>query len=287
MFGDSSAIPTLSPGDGSITSPRKLDANKLEEQMFGSEGSGGRSVSAVYCGKGLATCLVWGGEGKDDVLTLHAPNVPDLGGGSGTVDLEGVTSIAGVSVGSKHLIAWGSDSAGEGVALTMGWAGGVNEGYGNLGLGANIGDGGGVVSVPTRVTSLEEDGTPLNGASAAGSHTAGLSGATNEVLTTGSGQYGRLGNVDAVDQLFFEPVELLMTIPEVKYTKVAAGNSYTLVLGDTGVVWGWGWSRGGGGLGVVGVSVWWWSGGGGGLGVVVVWGGWWSRGRRWGWFRWV
>ncbi|GMH63618.1 hypothetical protein TrRE_jg2247, partial [Triparma retinervis] len=187
MFGDSKAIPTLSPTDGNITSPRKLDLDQLASEMFGEEGSGGRTVEAVYAGKGRATCMVWRGQGKSDVLTLHAPSVPSLGGRSGVVGTEGVERINQVSIGDKHAVVVGEDGAGAGVTMSMGWAGGVNDGYGNLGLGSNIGDDTGVVEEPTRVVSLDEDGTPLDGVSAAGTHTVGLSKVTNEVLTTGSG----------------------------------------------------------------------------------------------------
>lgn len=55
------------------------------------------------------------------------------------------------------------------------------------------------------------------------------------MLCTGAGAYGRLGNFETIDQLFFEPVELLTSGVE----QIAVGKSFTLALKD-GLVHGWG-----------------------------------------------
>ena len=101
-----------------------------------------------------------------------------------------------------------------------GLGGSVLHGFGQLGLGPNVADEGkDYVAVPEVVESLVEDETPLQGLALAANHSVALTapldgGEATEVLTAGSGQYGKLGNVDAVDQLYFEPVETLSLLPE-------------------------------------------------------------------------
>eukprot|EP00520_Triparma_pacifica_P004771 CAMPEP_0118655682 /NCGR_PEP_ID=MMETSP0785-20121206/13069_1 /TAXON_ID=91992 /ORGANISM="Bolidomonas pacifica, Strain CCMP 1866" /LENGTH=272 /DNA_ID=CAMNT_0006548457 /DNA_START=323 /DNA_END=1138 /DNA_ORIENTATION=- len=246
MFGDSACIPTLSASSsspsspsGNILSPRLIDTDQLRDVMLkGYEGSKeGMEIKDVYVGKGKATAVLW--EDKvnksSDVLTLHAPDVPSLGGFTGVVSGLGMSEVTGCSIGVKHMVITGIEEEGGGeVTKSMGSAGTTIEGYGQLGLGGNLGDSNGAVSVPTTIQSLIDDVTPLDQVSASGTHTVGLCMTTNEVVTTGSGQYGRLGNVDAVDQLFFEPVELLMTIPEARFVKVTTGNSFTITMCDKG-----------------------------------------------------
>ncbi|GMH89191.1 hypothetical protein TrVE_jg3138 [Triparma verrucosa] len=126
-------------------------------------------------------------------------------------------------------------------ALSWGYGGDALNGYGQLGLGPSVQtDGQYNVTLPSPITSLTEDFTPLTQWQIASSHTVGLSSSSNEVLTAGSGQFGRLGNIDAIDQLYFEPVEMLSTLPSISWTQVSAGHAFTLALASDGTVHGWG-----------------------------------------------
>jgi alpha-tubulin suppressor-like RCC1 family protein len=69
------------------------------------------------------------------------------------------------------------------------------------------------------------------------SHTTVLT-TEGEVLTTGAGSYGRLGNGEtSEDSLYFDAVEILQ---EGNVTQIAGGKSFTLALTKEGVVYGWG-----------------------------------------------
>jgi len=241
MFGDSNSIPTHTSTDGNILTPRNIPTDSLSTFSLGSDlsSTGGWDVKGLYCGKGAATAIKWSKEGEDDKLTMHSPSLPQMGA-NGILELN-MKEVIDVSLGVKHAIAVGTCAdTNSVVAKSWGWAGGTIEGYGVLGLGGDLGGESGVVGAPTDIESLREDGTPLDMVSCSGIHTVGLCEGTNEVLTTGSGQYGRLGNVDATDQLFFEPVELLMTLPDTKFRKITTGNSYTMVMSEDGGVWSWG-----------------------------------------------
>lgn len=89
----------------------------------------------------------------------------------------------------------------------------------------------------TLVESLVEDGCQVQQVCAGESHMTALT-TEGEVLCTGSGSYGRLGNFETIDQLYLEPVELLTV--ETGITQIAGGKSFTLALSKEGVVYGWG-----------------------------------------------
>jgi len=84
---------------------------------------------------------------------------------------------------------------------------------------------------------LVEDGCFVDQVQVGESHMTVLT-TEGEVLTTGAGSYGRLGNFDTVDQLYLEPVELLTSASGV--IQIAGGKSFTLALTNDGVVYGWG-----------------------------------------------
>lgn len=87
---------------------------------------------------------------------------------------------------------------------------------------------------PKLVHSIIEDGCRSRQVDVGESHTAVLT-TEGEVLCTGAGSYGRLGNFETDDQLFLEPAELLTSGVD----QIAAGKSFTLALKD-GIVHGWG-----------------------------------------------
>jgi alpha-tubulin suppressor-like RCC1 family protein len=88
------------------------------------------------------------------------------------------------------------------------------------------------------VTSLVQDGCRVQQVAASEFHMTVLT-TEGEVLTTGAGSYGRLGNFDTVDQLYLEPVELLNQ-DFGNVTAIAGGKSFTLALTKDGVLHGWG-----------------------------------------------
>jgi alpha-tubulin suppressor-like RCC1 family protein len=89
----------------------------------------------------------------------------------------------------------------------------------------------------TRVQSLVRDGCTVDQAVTGEAHLTVLT-TEGEVLTTGAGSYGRLGNFETVDQLYLEPVEILT--PASNIISIAGGKSFTLALSKDGVVYGWG-----------------------------------------------
>lgn len=115
--------------------------------------------------------------------------------------------------------------------FTFGSGGGVLGGMGMLGHGD-----GETYTKPKRVESLIEDGCAVDDVQVSDSHLTVLT-AEGEVLTTGAGSYGRLGNLESDDQLFCEPVELLGGL---KALQIVGGHSFTLVLTDDGMIHGWG-----------------------------------------------
>jgi alpha-tubulin suppressor-like RCC1 family protein len=115
---------------------------------------------------------------------------------------------------------------------TAGFGGSTFSGMGALGHG-NADS----YTEPTLVASLVEDGCAVKQVCAGEAHMTVLT-EEGEVLTTGAGSYGRLGNFDTVDQLYLEPTEILTT--DMHVTEIAGGKSFTLALTDSGVVYGWG-----------------------------------------------
>ena len=140
------------------------------------------------------------------------------------------TLIPDISVSSISL---GPSSSGlldtNGDLYTFGFGGAALTGIGQLGHGDAE-----TVLTPKLVTSMVEDGCFAKQVEVGESHTCVLT-TEGEVLCTGAGSYGRLGNVDSTDQVYLEPVELLTSDVD----QIAAGKSFTLALRD-GVISGWG-----------------------------------------------
>jgi len=119
----------------------------------------------------------------------------------------------------------------EGDLYTFGFGGSTLSGLGCLGHG----DGESYL-LPKRVESLVEDGCLVNDVQVGETHMTVLT-TEGEVLTTGAGSYGRLGNLESSDQLYLEPVEMLASE---KVAQIAGGPSFTLALTEEGVIYGWG-----------------------------------------------
>lgn len=136
------------------------------------------------------------------------------------------TTIVDISLGPS--MAAVVDSAGD--LYTCGFGGSTFSGMGMLGHGT-----GDSLREFALVASLVEDGCTVQQVQVGESHTTVLT-TEGEVLTTGAGSYGRLGNFDTLDQLYFEPVEVLTS----GVVSIAGGKSFTLALHQDGVVYGWG-----------------------------------------------
>jgi alpha-tubulin suppressor-like RCC1 family protein len=148
-------------------------------------------------------------------------------------DDETKDSIAAVSLGSTFGAMVGKNNTGDNL-YTAGFGGSalLGGGLGQLGHGD---------AAPrlraTRVESLVRDGCAVRQAVTGEAHLTVLT-TEGEVLTTGAGSYGRLGNFETVDQLYLEPVEILT--PDSNIVSIAGGKSFTLALSKDGVVYGWG-----------------------------------------------
>lgn len=90
--------------------------------------------------------------------------------------------------------------------------------------------------LPKKVTSLVEDGCFVKDVQVGKLHMTVLT-TEGEVLTTGAGSFGRLGNLETMDQLYLEPVEMLASE---KVIQISGGPSFTLALTEEGVIYGWG-----------------------------------------------
>lgn len=135
-------------------------------------------------------------------------------------------TITHVSLGEKFA-AFVADT---GDLYTCGWNGSTLSGIGNLGLGDAE-----ERLQPTLVESLVQDECQVRQVVVGDAHMTVLT-TEGEVLTVGSGAYGKLGNFDNTDQLYLDPVELLNS----GVAEIAGGHSFTLALKEDGVVYGWG-----------------------------------------------
>jgi len=114
---------------------------------------------------------------------------------------------------------------------TCGYNGSVlQDGLGSLGHGLLNEES---ILVPTLVHSLIEDNIYVKEVSVSSSHIVILT-TEGELLTTGAGTYGRLGNLELNDQHYFEPVELLGPKDNIK--QIETGKDYTLVATEDGIV---------------------------------------------------
>jgi len=89
---------------------------------------------------------------------------------------------------------------------------------------------------PTLVRSLVEDGCYASDVHC-GEYSMTVLTTDGEVLTCGSGSYGRLGNLETTDQLYLEPVELLGAD---EIIQVSGGFAFSLALNSGGIIHAWG-----------------------------------------------
>lgn len=114
---------------------------------------------------------------------------------------------------------------------TCGYGGSAVNGMGCLGHG-NIES----YHSPKLVNSLVEDGCYASDVHC-GEYSMIVLTTEGEVLTCGSGSYGRLGNVETFDQLYLEPVELIAGDDVVQ---IAGGFAFSLALNKGGIIHAWG-----------------------------------------------
>jgi len=114
---------------------------------------------------------------------------------------------------------------------TFGYGGSRVNGMGCLGHGSMDS-----YTKPTIVNSLIEDGCYASDVHC-GEYSMTVLTTEGEVLTCGSGSYGRLGNLETIDQLYLEPVELLA--PE-DTIQIAGGFAFSLALNKGGIIHAWG-----------------------------------------------
>ena len=240
-WGDAStsSLPGVPSTSSSVSSPRAVN---LEEVKEAHGVAPDYELKFVSVGKSSSTALVFSSpeEGKADLAALYGSN-KYVGSGRLSVEAGPLVGIDQLVVGESSAAVTGVDESGDRLSLSWGFPGSALNGFGQLALGAKMSDEGkDFVELPAVVSSLVEDETPLDEIGIGQSHIVGLCTATNEVLTAGSGQYGRLGNVDSVDQLYFEPVEYLTTIAGASYAQVSVGGAFTLVRTEDGRVFSWG-----------------------------------------------
>lgn len=91
---------------------------------------------------------------------------------------------------------------------------------------------------PKLVDSLVEDGCSVDQVAIGNSHMVVLT-TEKEVLTCGSAQWGRTGNLETGDQLFLEPLEMLAS--ETDICQIDSGKDFSLALTESdGIVFAWG-----------------------------------------------
>ena len=187
-----------------------------DEEVYVSQVACGPTDTAVVLSDGR--CYVSGLNKRGQLGIGHKDAVNEL------------TLLEGIAVQSFAL---GQSSSAildqEGELYTFGYGGSALSGIGQLGHGD-----GAEYPLPKLVDSVVEDGCYAKQVAVGESHTTVLT-TEGEVLTTGAGSYGRLGNFDTIDQLYLEPVELLTKDVDM----IAGGKSFTLALKD-GVIHGWG-----------------------------------------------
>jgi alpha-tubulin suppressor-like RCC1 family protein len=119
----------------------------------------------------------------------------------------------------------------EGDIYTFGYGGSIVNGMGMLGHGSMDS-----FKAPKLVESLIEDGCYASDVHV-GEYSMTVLTTEGEVLTCGSGSYGRLGNVETTDQLYLEPVELMGAEETVQ---IAGGHAFSLALNIGGIIHSWG-----------------------------------------------
>lgn len=225
-------------GDGIIVDhPARLnlkDESALSTFLFGEENDGGNSskharLEKLYCGaSGTAIVLNDGrcfvvGSNKNGELGIGSAKKET----SQPIHLPLPDPVAKASLGPNFsaLLTTTGD------LYTFGYGGSRIHGMGCLGHGNMDAH-----PTPTLVNSLIEDGCYASDVHC-GEYSMTVLTTEGEVLTCGSGSYGRLGNLETTDQLYLEPVEL-MGAEDV--TQIAGGFAFSLALNSGGIIHAWG-----------------------------------------------
>eukprot|EP00550_Attheya_septentrionalis_P009578 CAMPEP_0198288576 /NCGR_PEP_ID=MMETSP1449-20131203/7027_1 /TAXON_ID=420275 /ORGANISM="Attheya septentrionalis, Strain CCMP2084" /LENGTH=402 /DNA_ID=CAMNT_0043986739 /DNA_START=186 /DNA_END=1390 /DNA_ORIENTATION=+ len=226
MWGTSKegTIPQLT--DGVHDHPKPIDLGKA----LGVELNDELSIQQLECGPtGTAVVLSDG-----SCYTVGSNKNGQLGQGHKEAVLQ-PTKLK-LEQGVSHICLGSQFSAlidAQGDLYTAGYNGSMVSGLGCLGHGVLAGD----YEMDFRlVDSLVEDGCTAQKVTVGDTHMTVLT-TEGEVLTTGAGGYGRLGNLETVDQLFLEPVELICGENVVDIT---GGLAFTLALTKDGILHGWG-----------------------------------------------
>jgi len=221
-------------GDGKIVDhPMQLDLKEsaLHNFLFdkpNGEGDGEVCLGKVYCGASGTAILL--SDGRCFVVGCNKNG--QLGIGSATKAtskpiLLPIPDIAKVSLGPN----FSALQTKTGDIYSFGYGGSRINGMGLLGQGNMDSH-----PTPTLVHSLIEDGCYASDVHC-GEHSMTVLTTEGEVLTCGSGSYGRLGNLETTDQLYLEPVELLGAEDIIQ---ISGGFAYSLALNSGGIIHAWG-----------------------------------------------
>jgi len=205
--------------------PQLINTNTINEESKIIKYKCGINNTAIVLENGK--CYTWGnndqgqlGHGNDKKSIVKPTLLPEC-------DLTAI-GVKDIMLGYKFSAA--IDAYGD--LHTFGYGGSIiSGGIGFLGHGD-----GNSYYTPKRVDSLIEDGVSVKDVHVGDSHMTVLT-TEGEVLTTGAGSYGRLGNLESVDQLYLEPVEMLANM---NVLSIAGGHSFTLALTDEGIIYAWG-----------------------------------------------
>ena len=220
QLSSSSFIPSV--GSSTVYDhPIELDFGSVQDIV---SISAGVDNSGVVLGNGQ--CFTWGINSNGQLghdLSHTSINRPTAIDSSSQINEAGGVSKLVLGDTFSAIIDMGGD------LYTFGFGGSALRGMGNLGHGNSE-----QYYSPKRVESLVRDGCFVKDVSVGKSHTTVVT-TEGELLTTGSGTWGRLGNIDSTDQLFLEPVELLARQTVIA---IAGGKEFTLALTDDGIIHG-------------------------------------------------
>lgn len=225
----------FSKGSTAIHSPLEIDVQDAfgidNETVVVKDINCGPNATAVILSNNTAFTFGKNGNGqlghshRNDVLIPTMLNPPD----SSPLQHDQISKI---KIGSNFTAI--VDMNGD--LYTCGYNGStLSEGIGCLGQGYFPEE---YLDSPKLVESLVEDGCFVNQVEVGNSHMVVLT-TEGEVLTCGSAQWGRIGNLESDDQLFLEPVEMLGSGTDV--CQIETGRDFSMALTKKeGVVFTWG-----------------------------------------------
>ncbi|KAL3811017.1 hypothetical protein ACHAXA_010278 [Cyclostephanos tholiformis] len=235
-----SSPPTSSSGDEIVVDhPMRLNFGgvgaSLRSFLLGEGGGsddddGGVFLERTYCGaSGTAMVL---GDGRCFVMGSNKNGELGIGRAiketSRPIRLSIPHPVVKASLGPNFSAALTAP----GDLYTFGYGGSRINGLGCLGHGHDVD----TQYVPRLVESLVEDGCIVSDVHC-GEYSMTILTSEGEVLTCGAGSYGRLGNLETIDQLYPEPVELLGSED---VARIACGHAFSLALSADGIVYAWG-----------------------------------------------